>query len=268
MAQSTAPSAASATGRASATGPAPGFLSGVRVIATRELGAYFDSAIAYVYTIAFVALAGSIFMNEFFLAGRADMTPFFDLLPLLLAVFLPAITMRLWAEEAQKRTIELLLTLPIRPAQAVLGKFAAALALYGVFLACTLPIPIMIGVLGDPDVGRIVSGYLGLVLFGAMFLALGMFTSALTGDQIVAYVLATVAGIALVLVGDERVVSVLDGLFPGLTIGSTLYDTLAVLPPYESFVRGLVELPAVLYFVGLSAALLWANALVLRISRA
>jgi len=245
----------------------PGFMSGVRVIAGRELGAYFDSAIAYVYTIAFVALAGSIFMNEFFLAGRADMTPFFDLLPLLLAVFLPAITMRLWAEESQKRTIELLLTLPIRPVQAVLGKFLAAFALYGVFLLCTLPIPIMLASLGDPDIGRILSGYLGLCLFGATLLALGMFMSALTSDQIVAYVLATVIGIALVLVGDERVVSILDGLFPSFGLGSLLYDSVAALPPYESFVRGLIELPAVIYFVGMSAALLWANALALRIAR-
>lgn len=260
----------SAATPATPAGPidAPSFSTGVRVIAGRELGAYFESAIAYVYTIAFVALAGSIFMNEFFLAGRADMTPLFDLLPLLLAVFLPAITMRLWAEESQRRTIELLLTLPIRPAQAVLGKFVAALALYGVFLACTLPIPIMIGVLGDPDVGRIASGYLGLALLGATLLALGMFTSALTGDQIVAYVLATVAGLTLVLVGDERVVSVLDGLFPSLSLGSALYDSVALLPPYESFVRGLIELSSLLYFVGLAAALLWANTLVLRLARA
>ncbi|MEO0652204.1 MAG: hypothetical protein AAFZ65_16135, partial [Planctomycetota bacterium] len=147
-------------------GPGPGFLEGVLVIARRELSAYFDSPIAYVYTIAFALLANSIFMNEFFLAGRAEMTPLFEALPLLLVFFLPAVTMRLWAEEAQKRTVELLLTLPIRPIQAVLAKYLAAVGLFGLFLATSLPIPIMLAVLGEPDLGRILSGYLALSLFG------------------------------------------------------------------------------------------------------
>ena len=111
------------------------FWSGVRLVAARELGAAFDSGIATVATVALTLLASSIFMNEFFLTGTVDMTPFFDLLPLLLAFFLPALSMRLWAEEKKSRTIELLFTLPIRPLQAVLGKYLAALGLYGLFLA-------------------------------------------------------------------------------------------------------------------------------------
>lgn len=246
----------------------PGFLSGVRVIAGRELGAYFDSPIAYVYTIAFALLANSIFMNEFFLVGRAEMTSFFEFLPLLLVFFLPAVTMRLWAEEAQKRTVELLLTLPIRPIQAVLAKFVAALGLFGLFLLTSLPIPIMLVALGDPDLGRILSGYLALTLFGTGFIALGMFTSALTSDQIIAFVLATVAGFLLVLSGDERVVTVLDGLSPELTIGSLLYEHLSALPPYERLVSGLIDPGAIAYFVGLSGVFLVANAVLLRVRRA
>jgi ABC-2 type transport system permease protein len=240
----------------------------VFVIAGRELAAYFDSAIAYVYTIAFALLANAIFMNDFFLVGRAEMTPFFDLLPLLLVFFLPAVTMRLWAEERQKRTIELLLTLPIRPLQAVLAKYLAALGLYALFLATSLPIPIMLVALGEPDLGRIAAGYLGLGLFGAAFLALGMFTSALTRDQIMAFVLATVAGFLLVLSGDERVVTVLDGLAPERAVGSWVYEHLSVLPPYERLVNGLVELSAVLFFAGLAATFLVANAVLLEVRRA
>src|SRR5262245_2303403 len=120
------------------------FARGARLVAARELGAAFDSGIATIAAVTFTLLANSIFMNEFFLTGTLDMTSFFDLLPLLLAFFLPALSMRLWAEERKSRTIELLFTLPIRPLQAVLGKYLAALALYGLFLACTLPLPVML----------------------------------------------------------------------------------------------------------------------------
>lgn len=248
-------------------GPSAGFLRGVLVIAGRELGAYFDSAIAYVYGIAFALLANSIFMNDFFLVGRAEMTPFFEFLPLLLVFFLPAITMRLWAEESQKRTVELLLTMPIRPIQAVLAKYLAALGLFGLFLATSLPIPIMLLALGEPDLGRIAAGYLGLLLFGAAFLALGLFTSALTKDQIVAFVLAVTIGFLLVFTGDERVVTVLDGLAPELAAGTLLYEHLSALPPYERMVSGLLEPSGVLYFTGLAAAFLAINAVLLEVRR-
>lgn len=240
---------------------------GVRLIAGREVAAYFDSAIAYVYTIGFVVLANSIFMNEFFLTGTVDMTGFFDLMPLLLVVFLPAVTMRLWAEERKSRTIELLLTLPIRTSQAVLGKFLAALALLGLFLIGSLPIPFMLLVLGEPDIGLVISGYLGLILLGGMFLAMGMFLSAVSGDQIVAFVLSVVVGALFVLTGLDRVVAVLDGLFPALAIGTLLYEHVSIIPRYESFVRGVVDLGALLYFLLLAAAFLWLNTRLLERNR-
>lgn len=245
-----------------------GLLRGVTVIAGRELGNYFDSKIAYVYTIAFVVMANSIFMNEFFLTGTVDMTGFFDLMPLLLPVFLPAVTMRLWAEERKQRTIEMLLTMPIRPIQAVLGKYVAALLLYALFLVGSLPIVIMLAALGEPDLGLIAGGYLGLVGFGAMFLALGMFLSSLSSDQIVAFITTTVVGFLFVLSGNDRVVAVIDGLFPALSLGTWLYEAFSVMPHYSAFVRGVVGLPAVVYFSGLSALFLWINAIVLERHRA
>ena len=242
------------------------FLLGVRLVAARELGAAFDTGIATIATVALTLLANSIFMNEFFLTGTLDMSGFFDLLPLLLAFFLPALSMRLWAEEKKSRTVELLFTLPIRPLQAVLGKYLAALALYGLFLACTLPIPVMLEVLGSPDRGAIVAGYLGLVLFGALFLAIGGLCSALARDQIVAFVASTLVGFALVLTGSERVAGVLDGLFP-FALGSFLREHLSALPPYGEFVRGIVRLSATSYFALLSGLFLWATALVLERDR-
>ncbi len=264
----TSATSATSTTPTRATVAPPGFVAGARLVAGRELAAYFDSSIAYVYTIAFVVLASSIFMNEFFLTGTVDMTGFFDLLPLLLAIFLPAVTMRLWAEERRQRTIELLLTLPIRPIQAILGKYVAALGLFALFLVGSLPIPIMLAVLGDPDVGLILSGYAGLLLLGAQFLAFGMFLSALSGDQIVAFVSSALVGFLFVLTGDDRVVAVLDGLFPAASIGTFLYESVSALPHYDAFVRGLVELSSVVYFGAMSAAFLWATALVLERNRA
>ena len=244
------------------------WLAGVRLVAGRELSAYFDSAIAYVYTIGFVVLTNSIFMNEFFLTGTVDMTGFFDRMPLLLAVFVPAVTMRLWAEERRQRTIELLLTLPLTTAQAVLWKYLAAMALYGGFLAGSLPIVAMLLFLGHPDLGRIVGGYLGAASIGSLLISLGMLLSAVSGDQIVAFVLGAVASSALVLSGNEKVVAVLDGLAPGLGAGTLLYESVSVAPHYDAFVRGVVDLGAVVYFAGGSALFLWLGARLLRRNRA
>jgi gliding motility-associated transport system permease protein len=244
------------------------FCGGARLVAKRELAAYFDSSIAYVYIVAFAVLSNSIFMNEFFLAGRVEMRGFFERMPLLLAVFLPAVSMRLWAEERKQRTLELLLTLPIVPFQAILGKYLAALGLLVMFLAMSLPIVVMLAFLGHPDYGLIVSGYLGVTLLGALFLAGGMFLSALSGDQIVAFVLSTVLCFVLVLTGNEKVVAVLDGLWPRASLGTLLHDSISIVPHYEAFTSGTVDLSALVYFVGLSGVLLWMNALVLARSRA
>jgi ABC-type transport system involved in multi-copper enzyme maturation permease subunit len=243
-------------------------LSGTRVVAARELGAYFDSPIAYVYTIAFALLSNSVFMNEFFLTGRVEMRGFFERMPLLLTVFLPAVTMRLWAEERKQRTMELLLTLPIVPVQAILGKYLAALALFALFLAGSLPIVIMLMVLGHPDIGLIFSGYLGVVFMGSLFLSFGMLLSALSGDQIVAFVTSTLLGCIFVFSGNDKVIAVLDGLFPSLRIGTIINDSISVMPHYDAFVAGTVELSSVVFFTIFSAAFVWLNAVVLEKTRA
>ncbi len=243
------------------------YLAGVGVVAARELGATFDGAVAYVYVIAFVVLSNSIFMNEFFLSGTVDMRPFFDLAPLLLTVFLPAVTMRMWAEERRQRTLEMLLTLPVVPGQAVLGKYLAALGLFGCFMLGSAPIVVMLHVLGAPDGGLIVSGYLGLLLLGLLFLAFGAFLSSLAADQITAFVGSTLLAAAYVLTGNDRVVAVLDGLFPALAPGTLLYESFSVMPHYEAFVGGSVTLAGLVYFLLSSAVWLALTAQVLKTRR-
>jgi len=239
-----------------------GWARGVALVCGRELGAFFDSAIAYVYLISALVLLTSLFMNEFFLTGRLDMTPLFDALGPLSIFLLPAISMRLWAEDKKSRTFELWMTLPLRPAQVVWGKYLAALALYGVFLLGTTPIVVMLAWLGDPDLGLVFSGYLGALFLGALLLACGALLSSLTGDQIVAFVASVLAGFLFVFTGHPKVVAVLDGMAPELGAGSLLAESVAALPRYEGFVRGLVELSSVVWFAGLAGVFLWLNAVV------
>jgi ABC-2 type transport system permease protein len=252
---------------AASTASEAGFSSGLRAVFGRELAAAFDSSVAYVATIAGLVVVTSAFMNEFFLTGKLDMTPLFDGLALVLVLFLPALAMRTWSEDLRTRTFELWMTLPLSSVQVVLGKYLAALALYLLFLAGTLPIVLMLAVLGDPDLGRIAAGYAGAVLLGSLLLAIGQFVSGLTGDQIVAFLASAAASFLLVFSGHPRAVAVIDGLAPSWLPGTWIADNLSALPHYQGFVRGTIALPSVLYFGLLAAAFLAWNAWTVEKSR-
>ena len=244
-----------------------GFLWGVRVVFTRETGAYFDSSIAYVYACVFLLLAHSIFMNGFFLENVLELGEHFRTLPFLLALFVPAITMRSWAEERSQGTFELIMTLPLRSFEIVLGKYLAALVFFVAVLAGSFPLILMLVWLGKPDLGLIAASCAGAFLLGAFFLALGLFISGLTREQIVAFVLSTFACALLVLSGEEKVVEVLDGLSPAWQIGSWLYDSVSVLPHYDSFCRGVISLADVSYFALTSALFLVMNEVTLKLAK-
>ncbi len=233
------------------------------VIFQRELKAYFDSSIAYIFSIVFLLLTCSIYMNDFFLVSTADMDAYFSPLPYLMILFLPAISMRLWAEERKDNTYELLVTLPIKRAELILGKYAASLAFFLITLAGTLPIVVMLYVLGTPDGGKIVTSYAGTVLLGALYLAVSHFLSSLTRDQIVAYLLSVLTLSLYYVSGNEMVASVIDGIWPRFQIGTFLRDTFSVLPHYESFTRGIIDIQSVLYFGLITAFSLFMTDLVL-----
>jgi ABC-2 type transport system permease protein len=240
------------------------FFAGVRIVLARELEAYFDSPIAYVYAAVFLVLSCTTFMNSFFLDAVVDMSAYFEVLPFLLIPFVPAITMRTWAEEHAQHTFELLMTLPLHAFQVVLGKYLAALCFYLLVLLGSLPILFMLAWLGDPDLGLILASYLGAFLLGAFFLACGLFASGLTRDQIVAFVVATLCGFVFVLSGHEKVVEVIDGLAPAWQVGTWLHDSISVLPHYRTFGRGVIALADVLYFALMSAFFVYMNHLSLQ----
>ena len=182
----------------------------------RELGAYFNSLIAYIFVIVFVVFANGLFMIQFFQIGKADMRVFFGSLPYILNIFVPAISMRLWAEEKRGNTYELLLTFPMRPHELVLGKYLASLLFYLFALAATFTVPVMIGLIGRADLGPVVGGYLGAFLLGALFLAVGIFLSGISTDQIVAFILTMMATFVLYFCGTDYFASFMDGWIGGL----------------------------------------------------
>jgi ABC-2 type transport system permease protein len=231
----------------------------VAIIFRREFSAYFNSPIAYIFIIVFLVLNCGLFMTPFFLQGQADMRDFFGNLPLFLIFFIPALSMRLWAEDKRTGTFELLMTLPIRSSEVMLGKYLAAMAFFLVALAGTLPIPIMINALGNPDGGAIFSGYLGAVLLGSLYMSVGIFASGLLRDQISAFILGMLACFILFMLGIPAVAATIDGWISGL--GSFLQEFLGLVGHYQSLQRGVLALGDLAYFLTLTAVFLALNTL-------
>jgi ABC-2 type transport system permease protein len=231
----------------------------IKTIFRREFSAYFNSPIAYIFIIVFLVLNCGLFMTPFFLQGNADMRDFFGNLPLFLIFFIPAVTMRLWAEDKRSGTFELLMTLPMTAREVMLGKFFAAMAFYMVALLGTLPIPIMLSLLGNPDLGAIFSGYLGALLLGGLYMSVGIFASGLLRDQISAFILGMIACFLLFLMGIPGITATIDGWVGGL--GSFLQGSVGLASHYQSLQRGVLQLSDLAYFLGLTAVFLALNAI-------
>ena len=224
-------------------------MSGIAVIFRRELKGYFDTPIAYIFIAVLLGLSSFFFFffTPFFAIGQADMRGFFGLLPFSFFLFAPAVTMRLWSEELRVGTAEILLTLPLKPYELVVGKFLASVAVLVVALMFSAGIPFGIAFMGSPDLGPILGGYLGAFLMGCFFLALGCFVSSLTPNQVVALLVGIVIGLAAVLVFSRQTVAYLGVESPGL---SRFIQEIGVLDHFESFMRGIISLGDVIYFVG------------------
>ena len=219
----------------------------------REFASYFNSPIAFIYLTVFLALSSWLFLKGFFLIGEASMRTYFGLVPWIFLFFVPAITMRLWAEERKVGTMELLMTLPVTDAEAVLGKFLASFAFLLLSLALSFVIPVVVAVLGDPDPGQIIGGYLGSVLIGAAFLAIGLFVSSLTENQIVAFIVSVVGIFGLFILGEDFVLfGVPDRLVP-------VFSFLGLAGHYDSVSRGVVDSRDILYYLSVIGFFLYLN---------
>ncbi len=228
-------------------------------ILRRDLGAYYTSPIGYIFMMVFVTLSVGLYITSFFVFPMADMRPYFDNLPLLLCVFIPAVTMRIWAEERKENTWEMLLTFPMKGWELVVGKFLAALVFYMLALAATCTVPAMLFSLGKPDPGAIIGGYFGTLLMGSFFLALGILFSGFFKDQIVAFVVTLLTCLAFFLVGTDFMSSYLDGRINGL--GSVMADLLGVFTHYGGFTRGVIDVADTAFFLVWIAVFLSLNVL-------
>lgn len=242
-------------------------MSPIAAVVRRELRSYFVTPVAYVFLVIFLVMSGilTFYAGDFYDRRQADLQPFFVMHPWLYLVLVPAVSMRMWAEEAKGGTLELLLSLPLTLAQAMLGKFLAAWLFIGLALVLTFPIWITVNYLGSPDNGVILAGYLGSWLMAGAFLAIGACLSAVTQSQVVAFVLALVVCFLLILVGQPQVMEFFQGALPRKLVNGLAH--LSMLRHFEAISRGVLDLRDLFYFLLSMAAWLTAGVLVLDLRR-
>ena len=232
------------------------------IVARRELGGYFATPVAVVFIVIFLALQGVLTFNlgNFFDRNQADLAPFFSFIPWVFLLLVPAITMRLWAEERRLGTIELLLTLPITQGQAVLGKFLAAWAFCAIALVLTFPFVVTVNYLGNPDNGVIATGYLGSLLVAGSFLAIGSAMSAVTKNQVIAFVL----GVAVCFIfAVASYPLVLDFLSRNAPAAADIVRRLSLTERFAGFTRGVIALRDLIYFASFIGFWLFLNTVII-----
>ncbi len=213
----------------------------IMVIARREFKSYFDSPVAYIVLMFFLIITGYFFTSNLFLANQADLRTLWGIIPLLFVFFIPAISMKLLADEKKTGTIELLYTYPIRDSEIVLGKYFAALALLGVLLLFTIIYAITVNSLGNMDVGQAFAGYVGLILMAAAYLAIGVFASSVTDNQIIAFILALFISFFF-FIADKILFFLPSGI-------AGIFEYLGIEYHFQNIARGVIDSRNMLYFL-------------------
>lgn len=234
----------------------------------RELASYFATPVAYVFIVIFMVLSAALtfYLGNFYERGQADLLPFFSFHPWLYLFLVPAVSMRLWAEERKSGTIELLLTLPISMLQAVIGKFLAAWTFIALALLLTVPMWLTVSYLGEPDHGAILAGYLGSLLMAGGFLAIGSCISAATKSQVVAFILTVVICFAFLLAGFPLVLDFFRAFAPQGLLDAIA--SLSFLTHFASLSKGVVDLRDIVYFALMIGFWLYANAVIIDLKKA
>jgi ABC-2 type transport system permease protein len=228
------------------------------ILAKKEISSYFNSPLGYLVAGVFLIASGYLFMQNFFVDGQATMRGFFALMPAVLIFILPAVTMSSWAEEKRSGTAEVLLTLPVENIQAVMGKFLAAFIFLAVLLVFTLFIPLMLGNLGQPDWGLVFAGYLGTLFLGAAYIAIGLWVSSVTRNQITAFLMALVVIFAFYICGSSYVA----GMLPASLVA--IGKEIGLAAHFNSILRGVLSLKDFVYYLSVVAFFLFLNAQAVR----
>lgn len=226
----------------------------VIILAKKEMNSYFNSPLGYVVVSVFLVITGWLFIQTFFISAQASMREFFDIMPILFMFILPAITMASWSEEKRSGTIESLTTFPAETLELVIGKFLSSFALLAIMLFLTLAIPYMVMELGKPDSGVILSGYIGSLLLGAAYLAIGLWVSSITKNQIVSFIVAVVIIFIFFIIGNSFVIGSLPGNI------ALVAKFLGFTPHFNSILRGVISLSDVVYYFSIVIFFLFLNA--------
>jgi ABC-2 type transport system permease protein len=242
-------------------------VSQISVIFKRELSSYFATPIAYVFIVIFLVLSGifTFYLGNFFALGQADLSAFFTFHPWLYLFLIPALAMRLWAEERKSGSIELLLTLPVSIGEAVVGKFLAAWAFTAIALFLTFPMWITVNYLGEPDNDVIAAGYLGSLLMAGSFLAVGSSISALTKNQVIAFIITLVVCLAFILSGFPLVLDFFSWA-PQIIIETI--SSFSFLTHFYSIIKGVIDLRGIIYFASVIVFWLFCTAILIEMKKA
>jgi ABC-2 type transport system permease protein len=243
-------------------------MNNIFTIFRRELTTYFSTPLAYVFIVIFLALSGALafYAGAFFDRNQADLNSFFTFNPWLFLIFAPAIAMRLWSEERKSGTVEILMTLPITIGQAVVGKFFAAWVFLLLALALTFPLWLTINYLGDPDNTVIFGGYLGSWLMAGAFLGLCSCLSALTKNQVIAFILGAAVSFLFMMSGLTMVLSIFQGWAPAFIID--LVSSLSFLTHFNGIAKGVIDLRSVVYFISFIVLVLFLNTIIIEFKKA
>ena len=239
----------------------------IRIIFRRELASYFATPVAYVFILIFLVLSAAFtfYLGGFYERNQADLLPFFSFHPWLYLFLIPAISMRLWSEERKSGSIELLLTLPVTMWQAVVGKFLAAWAFAGIALALTFPLWITVNYLGTPDNGIILAGYIGSFVMAGAFLAIGSFVSAMTKNQVIAFVIAAAVCFLFMMTGLDLILSAFRTWAPPFV--TDLVASLSFLTHFDGIAKGAIDLRNVVYMASIICLFLFANTVVVDLKK-
>jgi ABC-2 type transport system permease protein len=229
------------------------YLKTILVLFKKELMSYFNSPIAYIFIAVFLVAGNWLFFQNFFVYQQASLREYFALLPWIFLFLSPAVTMRLWAEEKKTGTIEFLLTMPITVWQAVLAKFFGALVFMFFALLLTFSLPLTVALLGRADFGPIIGSYLGALFLAGAYLSLGLLMSALTRNQIIAFVLGLVACFIAFIIGSDFILlaapNALAALFSVMSLGSH----------FNNIARGVIDSKDIIYYLSFIFLFLWLN---------
>ena len=243
-------------------------MNGIRVIFRREFAAYFSTPLAYVFIVIFLALGGALtfYLGAFFERGQADLKAFFGFIPWLYLFLIPAVSMRLWSEERKTGTIELIMTLPLSTTQVVVGKVLAAWAFICIAVALTFPIWITVNFLGDPDNGVIVAGYIGSFILAGAYLSVGACMSALTRNQVIAFIVTAITCVLFLSSGLELVLAFFGGWAPDFVVD--VIAGMSFLTHFQAIMEGVIDIRDVVFFGSLIGLCLFVNVVLVDLKKA